>query len=349
MLPNSDKHKIYWLCQLLGWGAMVAIEVTNYTFFIVGSFDWSFVIIFGSGAILGILVTHIFRMVIKRTPVFTKPNTYIWSVAFISSLVVSFLLNLLNVIPYYILTNSLPEGSFDPIPFFAGIVNWMRYAGVWIIIYFLYKLLERKREIEESKLRSENIARTTELELLKTQLNPHFLFNSLNSIKALVTIDPIKSKDAIVKLSELLRFTLNYSMQELIPFNDEWLEVKKYLALEQIRFGDRLVITYNVEDTTLNRLIPPTMLLSLAENAIKHGIAKQSGTGELVLESQLQGKHFFIKMTNTGVLVNHEGRGIGLRNVRKRLESLYGEKASLAIVQEGDKVAVTIKIDQHEN
>jgi LytS/YehU family sensor histidine kinase len=270
-------------------------------------------------------------------------------VAFISSLLVSFVLNLSNLGPYYFFSGGTFSDAFEPISFFAGIVNWMRYAGVWIIIYFLYKLLERKREIEESKLRSENLARTTELELLKTQLNPHFLFNSLNSIKALVTLDPEKSKDAIVKLSELLRFTLNYSMQQLIPFNDELLEVKKYLALEQIRFGDRLLISYRVEDTVLNRLIPPTMLLSLAENAIKHGIAKQSGRGILIVESLLSGKSLLIKMTNTGALVNSNGRGIGLRNVRKRLESLYGHKAGLDLTQEEDKVVVTIKIDQDEN
>lgn len=278
MPKHSDTRKIYWLCQLLGWGGMVAIEVTNYTFFIVRVFDWSFVVLFSYSAILGIVLTHLFKVVIRRTPVFAKSNAYIWLVALFSSFIVSFILNLFTLIPYLFSATDRDQ-LFEPISFFAGIINWMRYVGVWIIIYFLYKLLERKREIEESKLRSENLARTTELELLKTQLNPHFLFNSLNSIKALVTIDPEKSKDAIVKLSELLRFTLNYSMQELIPFNDELLEVKKYLSLEQIRFGERLLLNYKIDDTVLNQLIPPTMLLSLAENAIKHGIAKQSGTG----------------------------------------------------------------------
>lgn len=349
MPQQSDTRKIYWLCQLLGWGGMVAIEVTNYTFFIVRVFDWSFVFLFSYGATVGIVLTHLFKIVIRRTPVFTKSNTYIWSVALISSFIISLIQNLFNLVPYYILSGGTLREAFEPISFFAGIINWMRYVGVWIIIYFLYKLLERKREIEEGKLRSENLARTTELELLKTQLNPHFLFNSLNSIKALVTIDPEKSKDAIVKLSELLRFTLNYSMQELIPFNDELLEVKKYLSLEQIRFGERLVISYKVDDTVLNRLIPPTMLLSMAENAIKHGIAKQSGVGVLTIESSLVNNSHIIKMTNTGVLVNSGGSGIGLRNIRKRLESLYGNRAELSLRQEEDKVVVTIKIDKHEN
>jgi two-component system, LytTR family, sensor kinase len=349
MPQQSDTLKVYWLCQLLGWGGMVAIEVTNYTFFIVRVFDWSFVFLFSYGAIVGILLTHLFKIVIRRTPVFTKSNTYIWSVALISSFIISLLQNLFNLVPYYILSGGILYEAFEPISFFAGIINWMRYVGVWIIIYFLYKLLDRKREIEEGKLKSENLARTTELELLKTQLNPHFLFNSLNSIKALVTIDPEKSKDAIVKLSELLRFTLNYSMQELIPFNDELQEVKKYLALEQIRFGERLSISYKVDDTVLNRLIPPTMLLSMAENAIKHGIAKQSGLGILTIESSLLNNSHLIKMTNTGVLVNNGSNGIGLRNIRKRLESLYGNGAELSLRQEADNVVVTIKIDKDEN
>lgn len=349
MPQHKDKYKFYWLCQLLGWGGMVAIEVTNYTFFIIKSFDWGFVLLFTYGAIVGVAITHLFRMLIRRTPVFTKSNTYIWSDALLSSFIVSFVLNLLNLIPYYFLSSASLADVLDPIAFFAGIVNWMRYAGVWIIIYFLYQLMERKRDIEESKLRSENLARTAELELLKTQLNPHFLFNSLNSIKALVTLDPAKSKDAIVKLSELLRFTLNYSMQELIPFNDELLEVKKYLALEQIRFGERLEVSYEIDDTALNKLMPPTVLLSLAENAIKHGIAKQSGRGQLTLKAGLSGKCFNIAMTNTGTLVSHDGKGIGLRNVRKRLESLYGNQAALNLQQVDDKVEVTIKINQDEN
>jgi len=344
-MPETKRiHKLYWILQLSGWLGMVCIELINYTFFIVGKFDWEFVRLFGYGAILGLAITHVFRLVIKRSSVLAwRPRT-IWMLAFISTLVMSVLMNLLFYLPSLFSGQAAGEDLFSFIGLVGGTINWMRYVGVWVILYFMYHILERARRNEEEKLKSENVARVTELELLKTQLNPHFLFNALNSIKALVSIDQEKSKDAIVKLSELLRFTLNYGNQTLIPLHDEIEEVKKYLLLEQIRFGSRLQVQFNVEEATLYRLIPPAIILTLAENAIKHGVTKQSGECILRVNTALVSRSLTIEMINPGNLERNDHPGIGLQNIKKRLHHFFGARASFSIVENNENVTVRIVI-----
>jgi sensor histidine kinase YesM len=301
MLRNSKK--LYWFFTLSGWLAMMAIEVLNYTFFIVGRFSWSFVWTFGYYAIIGMGMMHLFRYFIKRSSVFDWRPREIWLLALASTFVIAAIVNLLSTIPYAIIEPENTTTMFSFISIFGGTLNSMRYIGVWIIIYFLYQILERSRQLKEAKLESEGIARSMELELLKAQLNPHFLFNALNSIKALVSIDQEKCKDAIVKLSELLRFTLQSGNQTLIPLSDEMEEVRKYLSLEQIRFGDRFQFDIQMDESAGYQMVPPAMVLTLAENAIKHGITKTPGYSKLILTATDQSDVLTIKMINPGILV----------------------------------------------
>lgn len=198
---------------------------------------------------------------------------------------------------------------------------------------------------------------SAELELLKTQLNPHFLFNALNSIKALVRIDPERSSDAIIKLSEILRFTLNYGKEMMIPLNDEMQEVKKYLELEQLRFGNRLTIEMIIAEETRTKMLPPALVLTLAENAVKHGVSKQIGASSITVTSFLLPHGWGIEVCNTG---NYEPEkpeassehssgikigGIGLYNLRKRLEATFGKNAEFVIsTQNGNFVSAKIVI-----
>ncbi len=323
---------------------MTGIEVMNFTFFIVGEFSWNYTLFFTYQAVLGIGVTHAARFYIKRTNVFQWHSNYIWLFAFGVSLFISSILFILSYVPTVITTPESAKEIFQPIAIVGSIINWMRYAGVWVIIYFLYKILQHNSDIREEKLVLENLAKSTELELLKTQLNPHFLFNALNSIKALVTLDPLASKDAIVKLSELLRFTLNYGKEITIPLHDEVEEVKKYLALEKIRFGERLQIQYTISENTLGQLLPPALLLTLAENAIKHGITRQTGSCKIEIETKLVDHTFMLNVYNTGELNSGNANGIGLKHVEKRLASVFSEKATFTLTQINETVRATITI-----
>lgn len=328
---------------------MVGIEVVNYTFFIYGTFDFNVVIQFGYGGLLGLAITHVFRFIIKKLSVFEWRPRALWTMACVATLTMSTLLNALFFLPTLIQNASSQNVTVDFIDLFAGTINWARYIGVWVILYFMYHILERARKIEEEKLKSENAARSAELDLLKSQLNPHFLFNALNSIKALVSIDQAKSKDAIVKLSELLRFTLNYKNELLIPLFDEIEEVRKYLSLEQIRFGDRLQIHYSLDIASLDKRVPPAVVLTLAENAIKHGVTKHIGSCTLQVKSAFIDSTLVIEMTNPGTLSMLNHTGIGVQNVKRRLYYLYGTNASFQLAENNGTVVSKIQIIYNDN
>lgn len=337
-------NKIYWICQICGWFSMVAIETINYTFFIVGKFSLSLLWILIAYAITGIILTHLYRYFLLKRNFFEKASIRIWISAFLSTIIIATILSLMNFIPtIYNRGFRFVIQNIRFIDIAGTIINWMRYAGVWVIIYFMFKLLQKNNAIQQEKLKIENLARTTELELLKTQLNPHFLFNALNSIKALVIINPEQSRDAIVKLSELLRFTLQYGRAKLILLADEITEVKKYLELEKLRFGDRLQVQYLIGQDTLSQPIPPAIILTLAENAIKHGIAKQVGDCNVIINSSIDKGHLLIQVSNTGVLNKQETNGIGLKHIEKRLEEVFHHMANFSIEQKNENVITTIQ------
>ena len=331
------KTKVYWLLQVLGWSSIIFIETVNYTFFIHGQFEWTFFQQFTFYSLVGLFVSHAYKSVFIRPHIFERSLSRIWSKAFFDTLMIAFLMTFMLYLPYAFIDPSSLLSQSTLISFLGQIMNLGRYVLVWIIIYYLYHILKRNAEISEQKLKLENIAKSAELELLKIQLNPHFLFNALNSIKALVLIDQEKSRDAIIKLSELLRFSLNYEKAPLISIHEEINEVVKYLELEQIRFGKRLEVEIALQEETLDRRIPPAMILTLAENAIKHGITKLPDGGVIKIESKIKGARICIEVINSGQLEDNFSMGIGLTNLQKRLENLFPENASFYLDNFGNE------------
>ena len=338
-------HKqLYWFCQCAGWFGMVGIETINYTFFIVGKFSSSLLLLLIVYAVLGILCTHGYRYLLKKTELFQREGIRIWLSAFIATIFISIIVAFAGFIPSAISNFSTFIHSLRVVDVVGSIINWMRYVGVWVIIYFMYKILQRNSVIEQEKISLESLAKTTELELLKTQLNPHFLFNALNSIKALVTINPEQSREAIVKLSELLRFTLQYGREKTIPLLQEMIEVKKYLELEQLRFGERLKVEYNIEQETKNQMIAPAIVLTLAENAVKHGATQQTGDCFIRIHTFIENNYLKLQLSNTGMYLPQRSEGIGLRHISKRLEEIYHGNAIFIIENVENEVIASIKI-----
>jgi two-component system, LytTR family, sensor kinase len=338
-----NKNQRYWLFQVLGWGSIILVETVNYTFFIVGEFSWDYVGQFAILSVTGILTSHIYKKLFIRSAVFEKTLSTIWVRAFADTF---FMTAIMVSVLYGITLYANPNAKIDTqflISYFGQIMNVARYVVVWIIIYYLYHVLKKHQETAEQKLLVENLAKTSELELLKSQLNPHFLFNALNSIKALVLIDTEKSREAIIKLSELLRFTLNYEKTPLISISEEINEVVKYLELEKIRFGNRLDVKIDLQAETLDAKIPPAMILTLAENAIKHGITQLPDGGLIEITASATSQNVKIEVSNSGVLKDNQNKGIGLKNTTKRLHSLFGDKSDLVLKRKSDnQVSVTI-------
>jgi two-component system, LytTR family, sensor kinase len=332
------KTKVYWMLQVLGWSSIIFVETVNYTFFIHGQFEWAFFQQFTFYSLVGLFVSHAYKSLFIRPHVFERSLSKIWSKALFDTLMIAFLMAFLLYLPYAVTDPSSISMQSTVISFLGQVMNLGRYAVVWIIIYYLYHILKRNAEITEQKLMLENVAKSAELELLKIQLNPHFLFNALNSIKALVLIDQEKSRDAIIKLSELLRFSLNYEKAPLISIKEEINEVVKYLELEQIRFGKRLEVEIVLQEETLDRRIPPAMVLTLAENAIKHGITKLPDGGIIKIESKIKGARISVEVINSGQLAENFSMGIGLTNLQKRMENLFPENATFHLDNFGNQL-----------
>ncbi|MCU0335171.1 MAG: histidine kinase [Chitinophagaceae bacterium] len=338
--------KTYWLCQLAGWTGFVLIEVSNYTFFIAKTFIPALVLTFSLQAVAGLLLMHGYRWYLHRTRYQWRASSGIWLKALADTLVLACLQTVLADLMYTIVGGISFLKQLELIDFVGSVYNWMRYIGVWVIIYYMYQLLKSSSEAEKALLTAESNSRNAELELLKAQLNPHFLFNALNSIKALVTIDPEKSRTAIVQLSEILRFTLQYNREQLIPLEQELAETTKYLALEQLRYGNRLVFHVNRHIPTADWVVPPAMLLTLAENAVKHGIGQLENGGHIDIVVAAEGPWLCITMRNSGQYQPQGHVGLGLKQIRTRLEALYQDRASLHIHNQAGSVEARLKIPQ---
>jgi hypothetical protein len=236
--------------------------------------------------------------------------------------------------------NFIPENAslFDDFTIYSRTTTYFVQAFkflvfvIWIIGYNAYHYVQKMRQKDIEKLGTENRAKDLELINLRSQLNPHFLFNALNSIHSLAMMKKDNASDAVLLLSDLMRYTLNYEKRDVVPLADEIEVVEKYIDLEKIRFGKKLNAELSIAEDTLAIKIPPIIVQTLVENAIKHGL-KDSPNGVLIkIQSQLEGDFLKIDIINSGQLQNStpsvnqpKNSGIGVENTRRRLEMIYGE------------------------
>jgi LytS/YehU family sensor histidine kinase len=214
---------------------------------------------------------------------------------------------------------------------------------IWSLIYFVYHYVSKSRKQQLDTLQLESLVKELELQTIKAHINPHFIFNSLNSIRALVDENPERARRAITELSNILRSSMQADKSEAVSMARELDIVKDYLALENMRFEDRLSIEYNIDEDTLTLPVPPMMLQTLVENAIKHGISKQIHGGVVRIVSIMKDGFHELTVQNTGYLnghINNEarpddstGKGFGLSSTTNRLHLLYGNKAKFEIKQ----------------
>ena len=217
--------------------------------------------------------------------------------------------------------------------FLFSIIFDMPIFLVWMSVYVLWHYIEFTNTEEIKKVRLETMIKELELKTIKSQINPHFIFNALNSIRALVDEDPQRARQAITELSNILRSSIQVDKVEITSLEKELDIVKDYLALEYIRFADRLKVVYEVEPKTLSHQIPPMMLQTLVENAIKHGLGKQPGDCTIKIISNVENDKLVLIVQNTGLLQPSEKDGFGLQSTRERLNILYRGQAIFEIFQ----------------
>jgi hypothetical protein len=239
---------------------------------------------------------------------------------------------------YLVLRGDWPARLPLPIVIMA---NWV-YGGVmfavWLCLYFFYHLFDRfnRSEIERAQLAA--AVKEAELRSLKSQINPHFIFNSLNSLRGLIDEDPARARLSVTQLANLLRYSLQSSQLETVPFEDELRVVNDYLALEQVRHEERLRIRLDIAPETLQLPIPPMLLQTLVENAVKYGISTRSDGGEIAIVARRENGTLRLQVVNPGSLpqrafnpASNASTGLGLKNAGERLRLLFGERASLRL------------------
>ena len=284
--------------------------------------------------VVNILLTHAFRFIIIH---------YKWLNFRLIKLIplVFFSVVILCIIGSFFLLTLIGSAPIDKFleAMVAHFIESLFVYSFWALAYFIYLFFERYN----NSLKYEATLRETELNNLKAQLNPHFIFNALNSIRALVDENPDKSKEAITQLSHILRNSLNSDRQKLVPFADELRTVQDYLGLESIRYEERLRTRIDLAEGSESFQIPPLMIQTLVENGIKHGIAKLTKGGEISIITKVKDKDLIVEIRNSGQLIDKRKNkpGFGIHNTKRRLEMIYGNEAEFKITNENDHTVLT--------
>ena len=214
------------------------------------------------------------------------------------------------------------------------------------IAHYLYLAFESSRAAERRILETEVTAREAELRALRAQLNPHFLFNSLNSINALVGSDPEAARRMCEGLGDFLRRTLALGARDVVTLGEELALVERYLGIEQVRFGERLRVERAVDPEAATCQVPPLLLQPLVENAIKHGIQDMVEGGAIRIEARCEGEILRVVVENPvdADAPVRRGEGVGLENVRRRLAVFGSREANLSAKRNGDRFRVTLTL-----
>jgi two-component system sensor histidine kinase AlgZ len=224
----------------------------------------------------------------------------------------------------------------------SGVLLYLVNAGFFYVLI----ALEASRDAEARVLETSVLARDAELKALKAQVNPHFLFNSLNSISALTSVDPARAREMCILLAEFLRMTLGLGEKNVIPLGEEISLVHRFLAIEKVRFGARLQMSEDIAEECKAMLIPPLLLQPLVENAVTHGIANLSEGGSIRLVARSQDGRLSIRVENSFDAESTTTRrnGLGLENVRRRLASRYAQEAHMRITADEGQFHVNLSL-----
>jgi sensor histidine kinase YesM len=229
----------------------------------------------------------------------------------------------------------------------GGTLQSQLFICAWAFIYISVTGNRHTKETEMSNLRLKNSLKEAQLSSLSNQLNPHFLFNSLNNIRFMIHENAQHADAMIIALSEILRYSLESSKHEKVKLGEEISIIQRYIAIVKIQMEQRLNFSIDIPENLTACLLPPMVLQMLVENAVKHGLDQMQQGGRLQLKGTEKNQLLLFTVSND-IPITHKkiqnGLGIGITNIRQRLHLLYGEKASMEVKQETQQFTVTISI-----
>ena len=339
------KKSWFWVLQVAIWLGIGLINFSVQHF--AGVIDQAVILLnFIGMSVGGFLVTSGYRLFLKaRSFNFGRSAG-----KFITTLLGSALLQSVLWI-LFIMLISLPMAmaqKLNMLVLLYNIVPLLILTLVWDLFYLGYHLIRRYHETEVEKWKLEAEVQKAQLGTLKLQINPHFMFNALNNIRALILEDPKAAREMLTKFAVLLRHSLQ-NAEKLITVAQELDLIVQYLAILKLQYEERLNYTISCSDEVRKETIPPMILQLLVENAIKHGIAMHPGGGSIEITIVKDESGMLMRVKNTGTLkrngTTEEGIGIGLNNITDRLALIYGDRAKLNIEEQTPFVIVDINIE----
>jgi two-component system, LytTR family, sensor kinase len=326
------RNKNYWLCQIVGWGLYGVFEnVVNYLSGRDLSKEAPFTLVF---VLMGILLTHLYRVLVLKKYNWTTLNLKALIIkVFVASIIVGSVFAAYMSFQAIVIVKERP--TFKVYYFLIFFLNTMLMSLSWNLIYFIWKYINGNKQLSFEKIEMEVLNKDLELKSIKSKLQPHFIFNALNSIKALIEEDPEKARTSVTQLSNILRNSIVSDNEQMVTLQKELKIVNDYLSLECIRYEERLQVDYDISEYTFKTMIPPLILQTVVENAIKHGIAAESQGGFIKIKTELnQQDETVISIENSGTYLpieNNKNGGFGLASSTKRLQYMFGTVAKLAI------------------
>lgn len=341
---------LYWKCQLIGWS--VAGLYWGYAGYSGQGFNWLLGIIqFITDVAVYIIVTHVYRCIALKLGWQTLGLNKLLPRLIPAVIILGLVYLFVTVSKVYLFRVWFQSGFSEPFGDFFDFycdsifVAGVRLMSIWLLAYHMYHYSKREIGIAKENARLSVITRDAHLNNLSAQLNPHFLFNSLNNIKALVIDDPKAARRAIDLLADLLRNSLYNGDKQMISLKEELSLVEDYLELERLRLEERLKYQIVPDKGIQDILIPRLCIQTLVENAVKHGIGQQKQGG--LISIQMANKHskLIISVSNPGRLIPvEESTGLGIKNLNERLQLQYKGNAGFTISEADGIITATIKI-----
>jgi len=341
MIKTGDRN--FWIAQTFGWSLFA---LSNFIVQYLGGISVKLLLLNSIVPLLaGFLVTTVYRYLVKNLDWKNYSFTKILGIVLVSTilLTIAFMALISFVLVYVFNMGELSLALFLSNSMIFGIVML-----AWNMIYFCIHYFNNwnQAELEKWKLAAE--MKDAQLGSLKSQINPHFVFNTLNNIRSLILEDKEKAREMLLNFSDLFRYALKNTDHSKVELKEELNIVNQYLELLSIQYEDKLKYKINVDKGLEEVELPPMMLQLLVENAVKHGISQMKNGGDVLIDIE-QGKGFMnIHVRNTGNLKTSsklgDKLGVGLENIRKRLELIYNGKANLQMKEDNEYVVASIKI-----
>lgn len=346
-MQKKNTLSLYWKCQLVFW-SLAALQWA-YAGYMGTGFSWQLAIIhYVLDLIIYIVPSHLYRNLSRRQGwhKLSLPNLLVRLIPAIIVMGVAFMV--LTITKNYFVRywfqphfDSAIDDAFRT-QSFTVFITGLRLMSIWLLAYYAYHYSQREIRAVKEAARLEVMSKEAAFNNLSTQLNPHFFFNSLNSIKALVIEDPKAARRAIDILSELMRTSLYAVQENLVSLKQELALVEDYLELEKIRFEEKLIVSIQADEALMKKQVLRLGIQTLVENAIKHGISQQPQGGFIKTVVSGTSDEIVIIVENTGTLKAASEKGIGLSSLKERLQLQFNGKAVFRLQQQTAQTVMAI-------